>query len=73
MQSVVPAAGTELVQLQPPRVVSLVLPGAVRALLAFGARQRDDRTVLGLGHGIRSFRSFPSDTPNKGRSPGEAP
>src|SRR5918997_3154994 len=41
VQLVLPAARAELVQLQAPRVVLLVLPRAVRALLAVGARQRD--------------------------------
>src|SRR5437867_7604502 len=44
MQRVLPAARTELVQLHPPRVVPLVLAGAVGALLAGRASQRDDRS-----------------------------
>ena len=45
-----PTARTELVQLHPARVVPLVLPRAVRAFLADGARQRDHGSILGLGH-----------------------
>src|ERR1044072_107933 len=51
VQLVLPAARAELVQLQAPRVVALVLPRAVRALLADGARQGNHGSVLGLGHG----------------------
>src|SRR6187402_1468750 len=51
VQRVLPAARAELVQLEPPRVVLLVLAGAVRALLARRARQGDDWSILGLGHG----------------------
>src|SRR5918995_5639675 len=50
VQLMLPAAWAELVQLQPPRVVPLVLPRAVRALLADGARQRDHGSILGLCH-----------------------
>jgi len=53
VQRVMPAARAEAVELQPPRVVPLVLARAVRALLAGGARQRDHWSVLGLGH-VRS-------------------
>src|SRR5919112_5248170 len=52
VQLVLPAARAELVQLHAPRVVSLVLARAVRALFADGARQRDHGSVLGLGHGL---------------------
>ena len=51
VQLMLPAARAELVQLQAPRVVPLVLPRAVRALLADSARQGDHGSVLGLGHG----------------------
>jgi hypothetical protein len=45
-----PIPGAVLHQLQAPWVVSLALPRAVRALFADGARQRDDGSILGLGH-----------------------
>ena len=54
MQRVLPAARAELVELHPAGVVPLVLAGAVRALLAGGARQRDHWAILGLGHGAMS-------------------
>jgi hypothetical protein len=50
VQLMLPAARTELVQLHPARVISLILPRAVRALLAGGARQRDHGSILCLGH-----------------------
>jgi hypothetical protein len=57
MQRVLPAARAVLVELQPARIISLVLTRAVRALLAGGARQCDHGSVLGLGH-VRSSSSF---------------
>src|SRR6266568_2115494 len=57
MQRVLATARAILVQLEPPRVVSLVLPRAVRTLLAGGARQCDHGSVLGLGHVRRSSSS----------------
>ena len=73
MQRVLPAAGAELVELHPAGVVPLVLAGAVRALLAGGARQRYHWTILGLGHGAMFLVSRPPPpTPNKGWSPGES-
>src|SRR6187397_611864 len=59
VQLVLPAAGAELVQLHPPRVVPLVLPGAVRALLADGARQGDHRSILGFCHVKSVLRQRP--------------
>ena len=50
VQGVAPISGAVLHQLQAPRVVPLALPRAVRALLADGARQCDDGSILGLGH-----------------------
>ncbi len=50
VQLMLPTARTELVELHPARVVPLVLPRAVGALLADGARQRDHGSILGLGH-----------------------
>ena len=50
VQRVLPASRAELVELHPARVVSLVLAGAVRALLADGARQRDHGSILCLSH-----------------------
>src|ERR671914_2681088 len=54
VQLMLPAARAELVQLQAPRVIPLVLPRAVRAFLADGARQGYHGSVLGLGHGSGS-------------------
>ena len=50
VQPMLSAARTELVQLHPARVILLILPRTVRALLADGARQRDHGSILGLGH-----------------------
>ena len=50
VQLMLPTARAELVELHQPRVISLVLPRAVRAFLADGARQRDHGSILSLGH-----------------------
>jgi hypothetical protein len=59
VQLVLAAPRTELVQLHPARVVLLVLPRAVRALLADGARQADHGSILGLGHLVLNPRRRP--------------
>src|SRR6476619_4465310 len=73
VQRVLPATRAELVQLHPAGIVSLVLAGAVRALLAGRARQRDDGSIFGLGHGAMSSsvaRRRPRQI--RGWSPGES-
>ena len=57
VQRVLPAAWAELVQLQPTRVILLVLPRAVRALLAGRARQGDHGSILGLCHEVSNVSS----------------
>jgi hypothetical protein len=59
MQRVLPTPGAELVQLEPARVIALVLPRAVRALLAGGARQGDHGSILGLCHSVSKIVFIP--------------
>jgi hypothetical protein len=57
-----PAAWAELVQLHAARVILLVLARTVRALLAYGARQGDHGSILGLCHVVLvSSSSTPGD------------
>src|SRR5712692_1531820 len=68
MKRVTTVPGTVLHQLDPVRIVLLVLARRVRPLLAFGARELDRRTRFDSGHG----RSLLDDRDDRAGADGPA-